>query len=223
MITRILDGKGIIWADENKEQRKFVLKTFKDFEHNGDTTKDCIHNEVTRLLDRLKDHGNITFPVRGTFSIHTVNTLFRILFGVSLRHDDPELLSFVERLKGVTHLSNPIKRACFYAPKLAKFFPASWTGEKFSRDFFADFFTLVEQNIANHLKGRVQNFPRNFTDALMDKIESTTDENSVFHSSQNSSIPILADLLLASIETTSSTLEWAILFLSQFPTVQGKL
>ncbi|CAG7818513.1 unnamed protein product, partial [Allacma fusca] len=47
----------IIWTDDAKEQRKFVLKTFKDFELNGETTEDCIHDEVTRLLDRVKEHG----------------------------------------------------------------------------------------------------------------------------------------------------------------------
>ncbi|CAG7679451.1 unnamed protein product, partial [Allacma fusca] len=47
IFTRILDGKGIIWPDDAKEQRKFVLKTFKDFELKGETTEDCIHDEVT--------------------------------------------------------------------------------------------------------------------------------------------------------------------------------
>ncbi|CAG7825174.1 unnamed protein product, partial [Allacma fusca] len=158
-------------------------KTFKDFELKGETTEDCIHDEVTQLLNRVKERGNKAFPMNGAFSVHTVNTLFRILFGVSIRHDDSESRSIVQRLLGVTHLPNPIKRACFYAPQLAKFLPTSLSGERFVRDFVTDFYSLVEQNIANNLNDRVPNVPRNLTDALMDKIEATSDENSVFHSS----------------------------------------
>ncbi|CAG7655675.1 unnamed protein product [Allacma fusca] len=74
-----------------------------------------------------------------------------------------------------------------------------------------------------YLESRVQNQPRNYTDALMDKIEATTDATSVFHSSQNTWVPFFIDVLLAAIETTSSTQEWSILFLSQFPEVQKRL
>ncbi|CAG7829295.1 unnamed protein product, partial [Allacma fusca] len=196
LITRVMNGKGIIWADDAKEQRKFVLKNFKHLEISKEL-ESTILDEVTRFFDRLKAHENDVFDFKHAFGIHTVNAMFQILFGVRLPPNDPEVQHILDQLEILAELRNPIMRLCFYFPSLADWFPSSLSGKAFLEKFASDFYKSVKRNMEINQKSRTEKLPRNFSDAIMDKVAETSDESSVFHASHDESIPIIIDMIAA--------------------------
>ncbi|CAG7785121.1 unnamed protein product [Allacma fusca] len=194
LITRIMKGKGLFWADDAKEQRKFVLKNLKHLDISKELESN-IQDEVTGFLERLKSHEPTLPP------------------------NDPEAKHLLERLEILAELRNPIMRLCFYFPSLADWFPSSLSGKSFIENLVSDVYKMVERYSEINRKTRTDQFPRNFADAIMDKVDEISDESSVFHSSQEAWIRIVMDMILGAVDTTSSTLEWAMCFLSQHPQV----
>ena len=90
---------------------------------------------------------------------------------------------------------------------------------------FVQIFDMFQPYINKHWSTRVSGAPRDFIDAYIDEIESTTDPTSSFHGQRgrHGLNCALADLLVAGIETTRDTLQWGCLLLASYPEVQEKL
>ncbi|CAG7820874.1 unnamed protein product [Allacma fusca] len=223
LFLKIMKERGMVTPDDSKELRKFYLKNVKEFDFYGKTTEDKIQAEVTEFLDRVRAHGSQVFDVKRSFNIHTINTMFGILFELRMEQDDQKLQELLKMIEMYMDFPSSIGRICLLLPRLGDWVPSYFSGKYMIEKFVLSFVSVVERNMEVFLQSRIPNQPRNYTDALMDKVDDTSDESSVFHSSQKTWVPFLIDVLLAAVETTSATLEWAVLFLSQFPDVQRKL
>ncbi|CAG7723378.1 unnamed protein product [Allacma fusca] len=120
-------------------------------------------------------------------------------------------------------LPNFVKRMVCFMPILAKWLPGDISGDKEFKEIVTDGLRIFNTITTKHSKSRIASQPRDFVDALMDEVDATTDLNSDFHASRDPINPILFDMLSAAVETTGSSLEWIVLYLSHYPEIQEKL
>ncbi|CAG7719511.1 unnamed protein product [Allacma fusca] len=223
LYKQFLGGKGLIWPDDVKDIRKFIFKCSRHFEFTGNATESIIHEQITLLLKDFEKHNGEYFRVNKTFNIPMVNAIFNLLLGAKIPHDDPDFQYVVKRINMIATLPDPFMRACVLYPPLLKWVPTFLSGEEKAKGYFNDGLSLVQKYLDILLATRVPNQPRCFADALQDKIDETTNETSVFHFEQKSDTTIIFDILVAAIDSTASTLEWIVLYLSQLPQIQKKV
>ncbi|CAG7832649.1 unnamed protein product, partial [Allacma fusca] len=101
-----------------------------------------------------------------------------------MEQDDEKFQELLKMIQMYMDFPSTIGRMCFILPRLADFVPSFLSGKNFVQQFVMSFVSVVERNLEAFLQSRVPEQPRNYTDALMDKVDVTTDETSVFHSSR---------------------------------------
>ena len=110
-------------------------------------------------------------------------------------------------------------------PAIAKLLP-NWSGW----NKFSDLIDEVRQILGGSIDEHRETFspdevPRDFTDVYLNEINSTTDSSSSFYkeTGEKNLLSVIADLFGAGTDTTSLTLSWAVLYLSNSEEVQRKL
>ena len=88
-----------------------------------------------------------------------------------------------------------------------------------------DIVDLMEENIIQHKETLDVNAPRDFIDVMLIERENTTDPTSPFYGQtglDNLKVTLF-DLFLAGSETTSTTLNWAVLYMVRYPEIQAQV
>jgi len=216
----ILNADGPGWA----EQRRFTLRTLRDFGFGKKNMEAMIMDEVTEIIEIFKKESGKPFSVNRRFSLAVLNALWAIMTSERNSQEDPKLKNIldtaIETFREIG--DNPI--ALFF-PNLAKKFPGISGWNKLMK-------ALGPLNNIFHetVKERVKNpgdedHPRDLMDAYMNEVNKTTDPYSTFYKETgvNSMRAVIADLHGAGSETTSTTLTYAILYLMKHPEIQKKL
>jgi len=91
----ILQATGEVWT----EQRRFAIKTLRDFGFGRASMEDMILEEAKELCDWLKKQKGEPVELNRRFSLAVVNSLWRILTGERHEHDDKALLEILDNLE----------------------------------------------------------------------------------------------------------------------------
>jgi len=220
-IGGVILSEGKTWSD----QRRFTLRTLRDFGFGKQGMEEMIKEEVNlfkALIDKSKSEP---FDFINQFNLPILNALWRITVGERFDYDDPKLLSIIERL---TELFQRVGRPenvitiCF--PLIKKIFPTFLESDK-SLKINHDIMNLMFESIKQHQETLDPNEPRDFTDKVLIEIGNTTDKTSSFYgeSGLENLANTLYDLFLAGSETTSTTLTWAALYMVRYQEVQKKV
>ncbi|CAG7732357.1 unnamed protein product [Allacma fusca] len=95
VIRGIFPTEGI----QNIEQRRFTLKTFRDFGYGTNAMAVKVQGEIQELLNSLLAREGEPIQVKNLFSFPVLNALWIIIFGDRVNEDDPEL---TDALRGLT-------------------------------------------------------------------------------------------------------------------------
>lgn len=86
------EGKGLF------EQRRFVLKTLRDFGFGKKSLESLIHNEVKELVTTLLQLHGKPFEPEDAFNLSVVNSLWTIITGRRFKNDDKKFRYIVKLL-----------------------------------------------------------------------------------------------------------------------------
>lgn len=91
-----LTNEGPVW----KEQRRFVIKTLRDFGFGRKTMEELIMQDVEDILDGLnaKCEEKESFTATNFFNAAVVNSLWTIMTGTKLGHGNPKINAIVKLL-----------------------------------------------------------------------------------------------------------------------------
>ncbi|KAG9466870.1 hypothetical protein GDO78_015949 [Eleutherodactylus coqui] len=193
-----------------------------------ETIKDALLNHAEIFSERpdtpmftaaMKGHGK-PFDNATNINAAVTNIIVSILLSKRFDSEDPTILRLMGLVnQNVKLFSSPAVVLYNSYPSLAKWLPGAHEKilENFKglQDFIKATFTKQKQELDI-------NDQRNLIDAFLAKQqEGKTESTNYFHN--ENLISLVVDLFAAGMETTSTTLRWAVLLMMKYPEIQQKV
>ena len=214
-------GHGAHW----KEQRRFVVKTLKEFGMGKSLLQNVITEEVSKLVEDFRQEAvsGKPFALKNKTNLAVVNTLWQILNGEKADMKDPEMMKMFDsnsKFMEENSMCGPIMIMPWlrHLPPFTSIFQAARRSPQMMRRVTSD-------SIRRHKDSRDSEVSRDFIDCYLSKMEETSDSASSFYQGQGEGNiqRTVMDLFGAGSETTSSILSFAILYMIRFPEIQEKV
>jgi len=220
-IPGVLISEGRTWV----EQRRFALRTLRDFGFGKSSMEEMIKEEVELFTEEIRKSKGEPFDFINKFNLPILNALWNVTVGQRFDYDDPKLMSIIERLTNwFKRVANPSAILVLVYPWFFKLFPKFLEYNE-TLDTSHEILNMIKQTVKEHEETIDLNEPRDFTDKALAEIMSTTDPSSSFfgEKGRENLANTLYDLFLAGSETTSTTLTWGLLFMARYPEVQKRV
>ncbi|XP_078689230.1 cytochrome P450 2U1-like [Branchiostoma floridae x Branchiostoma belcheri] len=204
-----------------KQQRKFTLKSLRDFGFGKRSLEGKILEEAEGLKEEILQTANSPFNVRPLLQNAVSNVIWSIVFGARFDYGDPNFKYLMERINqnfGEQELAG----ATNFFPWLRHIPPIRKALDKVLKN--------AEDIIGNFREGMIEHKNtfdpcniRDFIDSYlleMTREDGDGDRESFTEDQLNY---VISDLFVAGSETTSTTLTWALLYMVLYPEVQQKV
>ena len=214
----VILSEGRTWAD----QRRFTLKTLRDFGFGKQGMEEMIAEEVRQFKDLINKTEGEPFDFIHELNLPILNALWMVTVGERFEYNDERLRSIVYRLtQTFARTGRPESVLVFVLPWLFKLFPSLLARDE-TLQVNHDMMDLMEENIVRHQETLDPNQPRDYLDTVLLEIQRTTDPTSSFYGEAGliNLRNTLFDLFLAGSETTSTTLTWAFWYMLRHPDIQ---
>jgi len=217
----ILMSEGDMWV----QQRRFALRTLRDFGFGKQGMEEMVKEEVAQFKKLIDKSIAEPFDFMNKLNLPILNALWKVTVGEKFDYDDERLIDIVKRLtKGFEVFGKPSMTILMAFPWSRKYFSSllEWT---LVEEILQDLADMMQENIEKHQETLDINEPRDYIDMVLIEIEKTKDSKSSFHGElglDNLKVSML-DLFMAGSETTSTTLTWAALYMIRYPDVQERV
>eukprot|EP00092_Neocalanus_flemingeri_P018174 GFUD01019671.1.p1 GENE.GFUD01019671.1~~GFUD01019671.1.p1 ORF type:complete len:482 (+),score=104.99 GFUD01019671.1:156-1601(+) len=210
-----IDGKcyGIIMTEGTQwtNQRRFGLKTLKDFGFGKQSLEETINIEVEEIINHFLSTKE-DFLLGSDFNVPIINILWQLVAGSRFTPEDPEGM---EMVASVNRLFKDLVKMAVIPLKLMKMFPKLTD--------YADNVKVYEiqkkyifKQIEEHEETQNIEHPRDFIDVYLNEMR-----NNVEFTKNDLALSMM-DFLHAGTETSSTTLKWIVLYLTMYQDVQDK-
>ena len=221
-IPGIIFANGVTWA----ENRRTSLHILKNFGFGKNVMEEMIDDEVNKLLQHIDDQWiDIPLDVSRFFNITALGSLWRLISGESLKIDDPKIKNLLKKVKLVTEeAGNPLVAITENFPFVFKFL--NKVGIFVILKCIHEVVEFCKEPIES---SKVQDIdgdnPLTFIEAMLHKIQTTSDVTNPLHgeTGELNLLNVLIDFFFAGSDTTSNTLNWAMLFMITHPEIQTKV
>ncbi|KAI6196404.1 (pine wood nematode) hypothetical protein [Aphelenchoides besseyi] len=225
--TFTLGIDGAIW----REQRRFVLKTLRDFGMNKNKMQEQILDEFRTLCSKVNDElasGVEEINFHKFTSIAAGSIINNLVNGYRFTTNNKEeefykLRESAERM--MKSFSDPLMIIAVTS-KLFRRLPIIKQRLEKAVGYARDIFDFMERVIDNHIEQNdYENMqePSDLIDAFMMEKTKLDKNEEAHHYSKLQLINVNLDLWLAGHETTSATITWGIAYMIMNPEVQEKL
>merc|ERR1712110_819103 len=211
---------GIVFStgEHWKEQRRFAMRTLKEFGVGKTATQTIINDEISKLVEELRLENGKTVNLKFRTNLAVVNTLWQILNREKGDTKNPDMMD-VFRTTAEFIQENSMTGPITILPWLRHFpFFKTWSGPQTMQK-------LTSESIKRHIDTYDNSHQRDFIDCYLTKMTETTDQSSSFHGKhgEGNIQRTLVDLVGASSETTSAILTFAFNYLTRFPDMQTRV
>jgi len=209
---------GIIDPDNTavwKEQRRFILRNLKELGF-GRKSEESVQEEANNLVDHLlassKEKEEEDTLVKEQFSIPVVNVIWRMVASKTFAIGSEEGSKFIALME---ELFTQTLSVLALFPLVGKYLAKKKIQRRF--DMFREMRELFEAEIAEHEENLDEADPRDLIDRYLVEVKREREEFS-----KEQLVIAIIDLFAAGSETSSTTLRWALLYLTLNPKVQAR-
>jgi len=208
--------QGIIWTSGHQwaTQRRFSLKTLKDFGFGKDRIEDSIHYEADALIEKFLSSSGEDFLLSSDFNVPIINILWQMVTGCRFTSADPRGMKMLDQVSVIFTQGAKVDTMPYW---LMRFFPRISGLEERSK---------AQEGILNYLlsvakeqkaEREEESEPRHFIDVYLAEMEKNPNDFTF-----EELCSIIFDFFSAGTETSSTTMKWAVLFLSINQDVQER-
>ncbi|XP_069830377.1 uncharacterized protein [Dendropsophus ebraccatus] len=212
-------GHGIVFSNgENwKVMRRFTISTLKDFGMGKKSLEDRINEESDCLVQMFKSYGGKPFENTAIINTAVSNVIVSILLGHRYDYGDPTILKLMSLVnENFKLLGSPMIMLYNTYPNLIRWLPGGhrtvFKNNTALQDFIIEKFTKQKNQLdVNHQRNLIDVF-------LIKQLENNAESDQYFHNDNLTAL--VSNLFVAGMETTSTTLRWAILLMMKYPEIQ---
>ncbi|XP_018428477.1 PREDICTED: cytochrome P450 2C5-like [Nanorana parkeri] len=203
-----------------KAMRRFTISTLRDYGMGRKAIEDKISEEAECLVQAIKAHGGKPFDIQTIINAAVANIIISILLGHRFSYDDPTILRLMGLIDESMYLAGtPMAMLYNVLPKLLDHIPGPhqtfFDNMKQMENFIRATFTEQKKHLD-------VNDQRNLIDAFLVKQQEGKTESSQYFHNENLTF-LVNDLFMAGMDTTTTTLRWAILLMMKYPEIQKKV
>ncbi|XP_078141650.1 cytochrome P450 2J4-like isoform X1 [Centroberyx gerrardi] len=203
-----------------KRQRRFALSTLRSFGLGKSLMEQCICKESRYLQEEMEKEKGEPFNPAGLFNNAVSNIICQLVMGRRFDYNDHNFQIMLQYLSEAILLEGSVWGQLYEAfPQLMKHLPGTHN-KMFSHYKYLEGF--VSQEIKRHKQDLDPSNPRDYIDAFLMEMENHKGESDLGFNEANLALCSL-DMFLAGTETTSTTLQWAFVFLIKYPNIQEKV
>ncbi|GMR46445.1 hypothetical protein PMAYCL1PPCAC_16640, partial [Pristionchus mayeri] len=218
------ENGGVIFSqgDNWREQRRTSIQILRDFGMGKNVMEAQVKSsmdECMKHLESIKDKSAVDF--RWPLQILVANVVNEVLFGYHYSFNDcKRLMDYSDNL--AAHLEDMRKNFLVFVvmqfPFLARFPIIGWRGHGQYKKNVQYFIEHVREDVKRCMKTYDENEePSCFVHAYMQRMG----KNSFL--TEDQMVNVCSDFFLAGMETTSTTLRWAMLFMAKNQRVHDKI
>ncbi|XP_061593793.1 cytochrome P450 2J4-like [Cololabis saira] len=213
------DGLFMSNGETWKKQRRFALSTLRTFGLGKNTMEQCICEEIRYLQEEIETDKGAPFSPAGLFNNAVSNIICQLVMGRRYDYNDHNFQMMLKYLSEAFQLEGTIWAELYEAfPGIMKRLPGPHNKLFSHYEFMLDF---IGQEVKRHKKDLDCSNPRDYIDTFLIELEKHKEGELGF--TEANLVLCSLDLFLAGTETTSTTLQWALIYLIKNPQIQEKV
>ncbi|CAJ1060173.1 uncharacterized protein LOC121511702 [Xyrichtys novacula] len=202
-----------------RRQRRFALSTLRNFGLGKNTMEQSICEEIRHLREEIENEKGEAFNPASVFNKAVSNIISQLVMGKRFDYSDHNFQHMLKCLSDQMKMEGSVWTWFYEAfPVVMKHLPGPhnkmFENGKNLREF-------ISQEVQRHKINLDRNNPRDYIDTFIIEMEKHKEATVGFTETNLASCSV--DLFLAGTETTSTTLQWALVFLINNPDIQAKV
>ncbi|TRY63592.1 hypothetical protein TCAL_08284 [Tigriopus californicus] len=218
---------GVIFSNGKhwSEQRRFALRTLRDFGFGKLKMEEVIDEQVNQLCSALEGIRGQPMSVFGVFNTSVVNALWTITTGQGVCANDPRIQRITQLLNEFDESSaSPWVLAALLFPNIESILSKMGLCQLQFKTALYEIRNVCKRPILEHEETFDPNNLRDFIDAHIQKQREPNSGISFQGNDGKLNLQVVTeDLFAAGSSTVSLTLTWAVLFLANHSDVQTKI
>ncbi|XP_077331118.1 cytochrome P450 2J4-like isoform X1 [Lithobates pipiens] len=218
----LLGGGGILMSNGHvwKQQRRFGLMTLRNLGLGKRGLESRIQDEAQYMVESFRAQKGAQFDPCDIITATVTNVISAVVYGHRFSVDDIVYQELIKSNHGLLEGGSSVWAKMYDVfPWLMKHVPGphqtGFTKMKYLRQF-------TRKEIQTHKENGSLEEPQDFIDYYLDQIEKSR-EDAYFAFPEENLISTIADLFLAGTETTTTTLQWALIYMVAYPHIQEKV
>eukprot|EP00058_Branchiostoma_floridae_P012137 XP_002597625.1 hypothetical protein BRAFLDRAFT_59118 [Branchiostoma floridae] len=217
-------AKGVLFAEYGpdwRQQRRFALKTLRDFGVGKRSLEGKICEEAAALSQKLVAKDGEPFNIKPLLQNSVSNIICSIVFGKRFEYGDPEFLRIITLLNKVVE-TKPDRDILVNIHPVFRHIPFVSQEEKKLTKNTLEMQEFCIHQIQQHRATFDPNDIRDFIDAFLLEQRHAGGDQTQNGFTDKQLQEVLLDLFLAGTETTSTAIGWALFDMLLYPNVQEK-
>ncbi|XP_075057360.1 cytochrome P450 2K1-like [Mixophyes fleayi] len=215
----ISKGYGVLFSHgENwKVMRRFTLSTLRDFGMGKKIIENKINEESVFLVKKFKSFGGKPFENSMILNAAVANIIVSILLGHRFNYEDPVFLRLMSLItENIRLVGSPMVMLYNTFTSIMSWLPGSHKtvsqNAKETQKFIKETFTKSKEELDI-------NDQRTLIDSFLIKQQEEKQESTKYFCDENLTM-VVSNLFAAGMDTTSTTLRWALLLMMKYPEIQ---
>ncbi|RXG64389.1 cytochrome P450 2L1 [Armadillidium vulgare] len=205
--------------------RRFMLRHLRDLGMGKSKLVSAIHFEALELVQAFKAQAGKAVPITKAVTPAVINVVWQMVASKRYDLNDKNLIDFQNKLKEFEQCGSGMIVVDIF-PWLRSIIPEFILDRLSKKNKYMEIVnqitTWFKTEVNDHMKTLDSTNPRDFIDEYLIEMDKQKDNPDNVMSYEDL-IGCISDLFTASLETTATTLNWAVIYLASFPEVQKKL